>query len=91
MMRSVRSPSEASTSPEFQVAVYWKPWPLYRIGGWGAWTTHGTISDRDAPDSVTVQSTERLDERSMYIGKEIIKEIESRLRFLALGVRLSHT
>ena len=40
--------------------------------------------DRDAPDSVTVQSTERLDERSMYIGKEIIKEIESRLRFLAL-------
>ena len=40
--------------------------------------------DRDAPDSVTVQSTERLAERSMYIGKEIIKEIESRLRFLAL-------
>ena len=40
--------------------------------------------DRDAPDSVTVQSTEKLDERSMYIGKEIIKEIESRLRFLAL-------
>ena len=40
--------------------------------------------DRDAPDSLTVQSTERLDERSMYIGKEIIKEIESRLRFLAL-------
>ena len=40
--------------------------------------------DRDAPESVTVQSTERLDERSMYIGKEIIKEIESRLRFLAL-------
>ena len=40
--------------------------------------------DRDAPDSVIVQSTERLDERSMYIGKEIIKEIESRLRFLAL-------
>ena len=28
--------------------------------------------------------TESLDERSMYIGKEIIKEIESRLRFLAL-------
>ena len=40
--------------------------------------------DRDAPDSVTDPSTERLDERSMYIGKEIIKEIESRLRFLAL-------
>ena len=40
--------------------------------------------DRDAPDSVTVQSAERLAERSIYIGKEIIKEIESRLRFLAL-------
>ena len=40
--------------------------------------------DREAPRSVTVDSTERLDERSMYIGKEIIKEIESRLRFLAL-------
>jgi len=40
--------------------------------------------DREIPSSVTVDSTERLDERSMYIGKEIIKEIESRLRFLAL-------
>ena len=40
--------------------------------------------DREAPNSETVQFTERLDERSMYIGKEIIKEIESRLRFLAL-------
>ena len=40
--------------------------------------------DREPPNSETVQLTERLDERSMYIGKEIIKEIESRLRFLAL-------
>ena len=40
--------------------------------------------DREIPSSVTVDSTERLDERSMYIGKEIIKEIESSLRFLAL-------
>ena len=40
--------------------------------------------DRDPPKSETVNMTERLDERSIYIGKEIIKEIESRLRFLAL-------
>jgi len=40
--------------------------------------------DREVPESVTVSSTQKLDERSMYIGKEIIKEIESRLRFLAL-------
>jgi excinuclease ABC subunit A len=40
--------------------------------------------DREAPSSITVDATEKLDERSMYIGKEIIKEIESRLRFLAL-------
>ena len=40
--------------------------------------------DREPPSSPTVTMTERLDERSMYIGKEIIKEIESRLRFLAL-------
>ena len=41
-------------------------------------------TDREAPSSITVDATEKLDERSMYIGKEIIKEIESRLRFLAL-------
>ena len=40
--------------------------------------------DREPPSSITVSTTEKLDERSMYIGKEIIKEIESRLRFLAL-------
>ncbi|HJM12883.1 MAG TPA: excinuclease ABC subunit UvrA [Candidatus Thalassarchaeaceae archaeon] len=40
--------------------------------------------DRDAPKSDTVRTTKKLDERSMYIAKEIIKEIESRLRFLAL-------
>ena len=40
--------------------------------------------DREAPSSITVSATEKLDERSMYIGREIIKEIESRLRFLAL-------
>ena len=40
--------------------------------------------DRDVPESHTVKATEQLNERSMYIGREIIKEIESRLRFLAL-------
>ena len=40
--------------------------------------------EREAPSSITLDATEKLDERSMYIGKEIIKEIESRLRFLAL-------
>ena len=40
--------------------------------------------DRDAPKSDAVRTTKKLDERSMYIAKEIIKEIESRLRFLAL-------
>jgi len=40
--------------------------------------------DRDVPDSETVRATALLDERSLYIAREIIKEIESRLRFLAL-------
>ena len=40
--------------------------------------------DREPPTSATVRSTKKLDERTMYIAKEIIKEIESRLRFLAL-------
>ena len=40
--------------------------------------------DRDVPDSETVRATAQLDERSLYIAREIIKEIESRLRFLAL-------
>ncbi len=40
--------------------------------------------EREPPTSSTVRSTRKLDERTMYIAKEIIKEIESRLRFLAL-------
>ena len=40
--------------------------------------------DRDEPDSETVSKSHELDERSLYISREIIKEIESRLRFLAL-------
>ena len=53
----------------------------WRLGGLD--DTWGKL-DREAPSSVTVSATEKLDERSMYIGTEIIKEIESRLRFLAL-------
>ena len=40
--------------------------------------------EREPPTSDTVRSTIKLDERTMYIAKEIVKEIESRLRFLAL-------
>ncbi|MDP6986147.1 MAG: excinuclease ABC subunit UvrA [Candidatus Thalassarchaeaceae archaeon] len=40
--------------------------------------------EREPPTSDTVRSTKKLDERTMYIAKEIVKEIESRLRFLAL-------
>ena len=39
--------------------------------------------DRAPPPEEAIQA-ERLDERSMYIATEIIKEIEARLRFLAL-------
>ena len=39
--------------------------------------------DRDPPPSDSIKA-EKLDERSMFIATEIIKEIEARLRFLAL-------
>jgi excinuclease ABC subunit A len=53
----------------------------WRLGGLdGTWDK----LDREPPSGTTVSTTEKLDERSLYIGKEIIKEIESRLRFLAL-------
>ena len=39
--------------------------------------------ERDEPDEEAAPAA-KLDERSMFIGREIIKEIESRLRFLAL-------
>ena len=39
---------------------------------------------RDKPNSLTVERTNRLDSRSIFIGNDIIKEIEARLRFLAL-------
>ena len=40
--------------------------------------------DREEPDTPTVSKCEQLDERSLFIAQEVIKEIESRLRFLAL-------
>ena len=40
--------------------------------------------ERDRPTGVTLDKTQILDERSLYIGNDVIKEIESRLRFLAL-------
>ena len=40
--------------------------------------------DRDRPEGGTVSKTKKLDDRSMFIGSDVIKEIESRLRFLAL-------
>jgi len=40
--------------------------------------------ERDIPTTPLVKQSNSLDERSYFIGKEVIKEIESRLRFLAL-------
>ena len=40
--------------------------------------------ERDRPSGETLDKTEILDDRSLYIGNDVIKEIESRLRFLAL-------
>jgi excinuclease ABC subunit A len=53
----------------------------WRIGGLDdTWSR----LDREEPHTETVSKTEHLDERSLFIAHEIIKEIESRLRFLAL-------
>ena len=40
--------------------------------------------ERDVPETEIVNLVKHLDERNLFIGKEIIKEIEARLRFLAL-------
>ena len=40
--------------------------------------------ERDVPKTQIVAIAEHLDERNLYIGREVIKEIEARLRFLAL-------
>ena len=40
--------------------------------------------ERERPTGDTIEKTKILDERSLFIGNDVIKEIESRLRFLAL-------
>lgn len=40
--------------------------------------------ERNIPTTDLVKASEELDERSLFIGREVIKEIEARLRFLAL-------
>ncbi|MDE0913008.1 MAG: excinuclease ABC subunit UvrA [Candidatus Poseidoniales archaeon] len=40
--------------------------------------------EREVPTTEVVSTSQHLDERSLFIGEEVIKEIESRLRFLAL-------
>jgi len=40
--------------------------------------------ERDAPTTEVVNSSEQLNERSIFIGREVVKEIANRLRFLAL-------
>jgi excinuclease ABC subunit A len=53
----------------------------WRIGGLDdTWSK----LEREEPHTPTVSKTEHLDERSLFIAHDIIKEIESRLRFLAL-------
>ena len=39
---------------------------------------------RAVPSSPAVEAASMLDERGLFIGREVIKEVESRLRFLAL-------
>ena len=40
--------------------------------------------ERDAPDGEVLEITKLLTERDLHIGREVIKEIENRLQFLAL-------
>jgi len=40
--------------------------------------------DRELPTGPTLQKSTTLNERDLHIGREVIKEIENRLRFLAL-------
>jgi len=56
------------------------------VQNWRLGTTDDTWSrlERDVPTTQIVQITEHLNERSLFIGSEVIKEIEARLRFLAL-------
>ncbi len=55
---------------------------VWRSGGIDddAWCEFG----REPPAGAIIEAAEALDERDMHIGREVLKEIESRLRFLAL-------
>ena len=54
------------------------------------WASGATDNDtwerigRPAPSTDVLDSAEHLSERNLHIGREVLKEIESRLRFLAL-------
>ena len=54
------------------------------------WASGATDNDtwerigRPAPSTDVLDSAEQLSERNLHIGREVLKEIESRLRFLAL-------
>jgi excinuclease ABC subunit A len=67
--------SSCSVLEALAVVQYWRAGELDNT-----WEKLG----RDKPDSDIISATGQLSERSIFIGTEIIKEIEARLRFLAL-------
>ena len=72
---SLPSISSCSVLEALAVVQFWKAGKLDET-----WDKLG----RDKPSSEIISKTKQLSERSMFIGTEIIKEIEARLRFLAL-------
>ena len=72
---SLPSISSCSVLEALAVVQYWKAGKLDET-----WDKLG----RDKPSSEIISKTKQLSERSIFIGTEIIKEIEARLRFLAL-------
>jgi len=67
--------SSCSVLEALAVVQHWRAGELD-----GTWEKLG----RDKPDTKIISQTKQLSERSIFIGTEIIKEIEARLRFLAL-------
>jgi excinuclease ABC subunit A len=47
-------------------------------------TEFWSLLDRDAPTTEVVKSSQQLNDRSIFIGREVVKEVANRLRFLAL-------
>lgn len=72
---SLPSISSCSVLEALAVVQFWKAGKLDET-----WDKLG----RDKPSSEIISKTKQLSERSIFIGTEIIKEIEARLRFLAL-------